>query len=83
MERIKSFFLQIYILNTALHTRVQPPVQKTSSTKVLNHIITYYHPAMKINSHLKKAITFFLFSNEIIAQTNHVLFPTIIDTLQP
>lgn len=30
---------------------------------------------MKINSHLKKAITFFLFSNEAIAQNNHVLFP--------
>lgn len=29
---------------------------------------------MKINSHLKKAITFFLFSNEIIAQTNRA-FP--------
>lgn len=77
VERKKTFlipfFLQNYILNITLHTQVQPSVQKNLVQNSFKP--TYYHPAMKINSHLKKAITFFLFSNEIIVQNNHVLFP--------
>lgn len=74
-------FSQNYILNITLHTWVQPSVKKNPVQNSFKPL--YYHPTMKINSHLKKAITFFLFSNKIIAQNNHVLFPTIIDTLQP
>lgn len=54
---------------------MKPPMQKSPVQNSFKP--TFYHPVMKINSHLKKVITFFLFSNKIIARNNHVLFPTI------